>query len=159
MVNVPYKKTDVYDELTKEHEIFEYYYDVLVFMAVLGYRAGELETEDYLGDEDAGTRGSIGIERFHNNNHYHAIVAALAFQKTGDPSAMADPTIHAEVLAQYSAGGLKIYKKEFGDVAGDPVDALANYIKSTVDGQDLTTEDDELQTIIQSFDDEMFNAS
>lgn len=157
MLNVKYKKPEIYDKLTEEYDIFEYYYDVVVFLAVLGYRAGNCETDDYLGDEDAGTRGSIDIERFHNDSHYHAISAALAFQKTGDPSAMADPEIHADVLAQYAAGGLKVYEEEFGDVAGDPTDALANYINSTVDDQDITAEDGELQTIIQSFDDEMFN--
>jgi dnd system-associated protein 4 len=155
MVNIPYKKTDVYDALTDEHGIFDYYFDVIMFMAVLGYREGEIETEDYLGDEDE--RGSIGIERFHNNNHYHAIVAALAFQKTGDPSSMADPDVHRKIIPQYAAGGLKVYEREFGDVAGDPTDALANYIKSCVDDEEVTREDDELQTIIQSFDDEMFN--
>jgi len=101
----------------------------------------------------------MDINMLHKDNHYHAIVAALAFQKTGDPSAMADPEVHAEVIAQYAAGGLQVYENEFGDVAGDPVDALANYIKSTVDEEDVTTEDDELQTIIQSFDNEMFNSS
>lgn len=157
MVNVPYKKTDVYDKLTDEYEIFEYYFDAIMFMAVLGYRHDNIKTDssEYLGDEDE--RGSIGIERFHDRSHYHAIVAALAFQKTGDPSAMADPDVHREVIPQYAAGGLEVYENEFGDVAGDPTDALATHIKSVVDEAVVTHEDDELQTIIQSFDDEMFN--
>jgi len=159
MFKLTYKKTDVYDELKEECEIFEYYVDVLVFMAVLGYRAGEIETEDYMGDEDAGTVGRMDINMLHKDNQYHAVVAALAFQKTNDPSAMADPEVHAEVIAQYAAAGLKIYEQEFGEVAGDPVDALANYIKSTVDEKEITSEDDELQTIIQSFEDETFNTS
>nr|WP_227134685.1 hypothetical protein [Halorubellus salinus] len=147
----------VYDELTDRYEIFEYYYDVLVFMAVLGYREGRRETEDYLGSEDDGTRGSIGIDRFHNDSRYHAIVAALAFQARNDPSAMADPSVHAEVLAQYAAGGLQVFEEEFGDVAGDPTDALANYVKSVAEDQDIETEEDELQAILQSFDSEMFS--
>ena len=159
MSRFTYKKTDVYEELKEEYEIFEYYMDILVFMAVLGYQADKVETEDYMGNEDAGTVGEMDIKMLYKDNQYHAVVAALAFQKTNDPSTMADPEIHAEVITQYAAGGLKVYEQEFGDVAGDPVDALANYIKSTVDEQEITTEDDELQTIIQSFEDETFNTS
>lgn len=152
MVSVTYKKTPLYDELTEEYEIFDHYYEVMVFLAVLGYRAGEIETDDYTGTEDE--RGSFGLERFYGNDRYHAIVAALAFQKTSEPSAMADPAVHREVIAQYAAGGLRVYRDEFGDVAGDPTDAIANYANSCIDDRSQGP-DDELQTIIQNFDKDM----
>lgn len=152
MVDVTYKKTPLYDTLTDEYAIFEHYYDVMVFLAVLGFRADEIETDDYRGSDEQ--RGSIGIERFYGNDRYHAIVAALAYQQTNDPSAMADPAIHREVIAQYAAGGLRVYQDAIGDVAGDPTDAIANYVKSCID-ETHTSPDDELQTIIQNFDKEM----
>lgn len=155
MARVRYKKTEVYDLLTEKHDIFENYIDVIIFMAILGYREDNIKTQDYLGDQDE--RSEIGIELFHNHNHYHAIVAALAFQKTGDPSSMADPEVHREVIPQYAAGGLEVFQEEFGEVAGDPTDALANYIKSCTVDETSVQDSDELQTIIQSFDDEMFN--
>lgn len=154
MANVSYKKTPVYDELTEEYGIFEHYYDAMMFLAVLGYREGRPETENYTGTGDES--GSIGLERFHGNSRYRAIVACLAFQRDGDPSDMADPKVHREVIAQYAAGGLAVYEEEFGHVVGDPADAIANYIKSCTDPERRTLEDDELQTIIQSFDEEMF---
>lgn len=152
MVNVPYKKTDLYDELTERYGIFEHYYDVMMFLVVLCYREGQPETDDYKGGSD-GERGSIGIERFHGNSHYHAIVASLAFQRRGDPSAMADAEVHADVIPQYAAGGLDVYEEKFGDIAGDPTDAIANYINSCAEDEDSDQEDDELQTILKNFED------
>lgn len=152
MVNVSYKKTDLYDDLTQRYGIFEHYYDVMMFLAVLCYREGTPKTDDYKGGSD-GERGSIGIERFHGNNHYHAIVASLAFQRRGDPSAMADDEVHADVIPQYAAGGLEVYENKFGDIAGDPTDAIANYINSCAENGDPGREDDELQTILKNFED------
>ena len=152
MVNVPYKKTQLYDELTERYGIFEHYYDVIMFLAVLCYREGEPKTDDYKGGNE-GERGSIGIGRFHGNSHYHAIVASLAYQRRGSPEAMANAEVHADVISQYAAGGLEVYGEKFGDVAGDPTDAIANYINSCTEDGDPQHEDDELQTILRNFED------
>jgi dnd system-associated protein 4 len=148
MVDVRYKKAEVYDELTEEYGLFKYYYQVMLFLAVLGYREDTIETNDYIDDES-----SFGLERFTDRGRYHAIITCLAFQKTGDSSAMADDKIKRDAVAQYAAGGLKVYEREFGHIAGDPTDAIANYIKSCTTGG-TEPDDGVLQTIIQSFDDE-----
>lgn len=82
-------------------------------------------------------------------------MASLAFQDTGDPEALVDEQTHMKVLAQYAAGGLEIAEDEFGDIAGDPTDAIINYIKMSQ--SEGTGTEGELAKIVQSFDDEMMN--
>lgn len=151
MVDVFYNQTDLYDELTDQYEIFEHYYDVMMFLVMLCYREGQPKTDNYKsGDE--GERSSIAIELFHRDSHYHAIVASLAYQRRGDPEAMAEAEIHADVIPQYAAGGLEVYREKFGEISGDPTDAIANYINSCAKDGDPQREDDELQTILKNFE-------
>jgi hypothetical protein len=143
---VEYNKSDLYDEVVDEYEIFEYGYEFMVFLAVMGYREGEVEREDYRGD------GEIGRENLENREIYRIIMATLAFQDTGNPGALADKELQAKVLAQYSAGGLKMAEKKFGQTAGDPTDAIVNYIKNC---QDTETYQGTLGEIVTAFDDQM----
>ena len=82
-------------------------------------------------------------------------MASLAFHDTGNPEALVDSDTQMRVLAQYAAGGLEIAEREFGEVAGDPTDAIVNYIKSSRDTD--TDFEGELERIVKSFDDEMMD--
>lgn len=151
-----YLKTDLYDTLVDEYGVFEYNYDLLVFLAVLGYREGSPVRSNYTGERSEGTLGEIGLDNLYSNELYRAVMASLAFQDTGDPEALVDSGVQMRVLAQYAAGGLEVAESEFGDVAGDPTDAFVNYLKGHAeDGTDVKGE---LQTIIQAFDEGMMES-
>jgi hypothetical protein len=150
---ISYKKSPLYDRVVEEHDIFEHSYDFLVFLAALGHRENNPVREDYKGNEAKGTRGQIGAENFFANDLYRIIAACIAYQDTGNPSALVDSELQADRLAQYAAGGLEIAEEEFGQIAGDPTDAIVNYIQNC-------EEDDEmyqgtLGEIVKAFDDEM----
>lgn len=145
---VKYKKSDLYNRVVDEYEIFASGYEFMVFLAAVGYRDGTPDREDYRGD------GEIGLENLLNRELYRIIMASLAFQDTGDPEALVDVDRQEEILVQYAAGGLKIAEREFGQTAGDPTDAFVNYIKSH---QDTETYQGTLGEIVSAFDDEMLS--
>jgi hypothetical protein len=153
---VKYLKNDLYETLDEEYGVFESSYDILVFLAVLGYREGSPVRSDYRGGGDGQMQGEIGLENLYNNELYRAVMASLAFQDTGNPEALVDSSTQTRVLVQYAAGGLEVAESEFGDVAGDPTDAFVNYLKGyEEDGTDV---EGELQTIIQAFDEGMMES-
>lgn len=124
-----------------------------MFLAVLGYRENESVQEGYLGDEKDAMQGQIGAENFFANDLYRVLAASIAFQDTGETNALVDSELQADRLAQYAAGGLDIAEREFGQTAGDPTDAIVNYIR------DSQTESESYQgtlgEIVKDFDDEM----
>jgi len=143
---VEYKTSDLYDRVVEEYGIFKSGYEFMVFLATVGYRDGKPDREDYRGE------GEIGLENLLNRELYRIIMASLAFQDTGDPEALVDVDRQEKILVQYAAGGLKIAEREFGKTAGDPTDAMVNYIKSH---QDTETYQGTLGEIVSAFDDEM----
>lgn len=150
---IRYRKTELYETFVDQYEVFDHYYDFLVFLAVVGYHENMPQRDNFRGDRQGGTRGEIGIQNVYSNEFYRTIMACLAFQDTGDPEALVDQSKQMEVLAQYAAGGLQLAEQEFGDVAGDPTDALINYIKRQ-QGEN-TGMSGELAEIVESFDDQM----
>lgn len=153
---IQYEQGELYEQLVDEHEVFNNYYDVLLFLAVVGYREGNVKRENYKGDREAGTKSEAGLQNVHSKDLYHTVAACLAFQDTGDPETLVDPMEHKRVIAQYAAGGIEFAKEEFGQNAGDPTDAVVNYIRSRQgDGPAIKSE---LEKIVQSFDDEMMNS-
>jgi dnd system-associated protein 4 len=129
---IKYRRSDLYDKVVDEYEIFEYGYDFMVFLAVMGYRENNVKRENYEGNDADETQGQIGVENFFNNGSYRTIAACLTFQDTGDPEKLNRQNAEEEqieTLTQYAAGGLEIAEKEFGQIAGDPTDAIVNYIK------------------------------
>ncbi|WP_267644040.1 hypothetical protein [Haloarchaeobius amylolyticus] len=148
---ISYRKSDLYTKVVDEYDVFEHSYDFLVFLAVLGYREGRVEREDYQGSDADGTKGQIGVENFFANDLYRIITASIAFQDTGDPAALVDVDVQAEKLAQYAAGGLEVAEEEFGHVAGGPTDAIVNYIKN----HDTEEYQGTLGDIVKAFDDQM----
>lgn len=143
---VKYRKSSLYNRVVNEYGVFDYGYEFMVFLAVVGYRNGKPDREDYRGD------GEIGLENLLNKELYRIIMASLAFQDTGEPDALVDPDRQERILAQYSAGGLQVAEKEFGQTAGDPTDAIVNYIRNN---QDVDTYQGTLGEIVDAFDDQM----
>ncbi|GAA0291675.1 hypothetical protein [Halarchaeum salinum] len=153
---ITYRKSELYDQVVDEYEVFASSYHFLMFLAIIGYREGRLKQNNYRGDRDEGTRGEIGLQNVYSNELYRTIMACLALQETGDPDALVDSSKQMKILAQYAAGGLEVAEQEFGDIAGDPTDAIVNYIKRVhEDNNDIGGE---LDAIVKSFDDEMLDS-
>ncbi|WP_254524001.1 hypothetical protein [Natrinema caseinilyticum] len=152
---IEYEQGELYEQLVDEYEVFDYYYEVLLFLAVVGYREEEVKREDYKGDSDAETNGEAGLQNVHSRDLFHTVAACLAFQDTNDPEALVDREEQKRVIAQYAAGGLEFAEQEFGQNAGDPTDAIVNYIRSRKDEEDDEVIEGELGAIVDSFDDEM----
>ena len=147
---VKYKKSDLYDRVVDEYGIFDYGYEFMVFLAVIGYREEEPDREDYRGE------GEIGLENLLNKELYRIIMASLAYQDTGNPETLVNVDRQEKILAQYSAGGLQVAEREFGHTAGDPTNAIVSYIKK------FETEDTyqgTLGEIVDAFDDQMLGIS
>jgi len=152
---IKYRKSDLYDQVVDEYDVFASSYDFLIFLAVVGYRENRLKQNNYTGDRDEGTRGEIGLQNVYSNDLYRTIMACLALQESGNPDALVDSSTQMQVLAQYAAGGLEVAEQEFGDIAGDPTDAIVNYIERL--HEDNPAPGGELDAIVKSFDDEMLN--
>jgi hypothetical protein len=149
---INYKKSGLYDKVVEEYDIFDSSYDFLIFCAIMGYRDGKPKRSNYAGSRSDGTKGEIGLQNVLSNDLYRVIMASLAFQDTGDAEALVDKGTQMKVLAQYAAGGLEVAESEFGHVAGDPTDAIMNYIQSKQDPeQDYSGE---LGKIVASFSEE-----
>ena len=149
---ISYKKSELYDRVVDEYDIFQNSYDFMVFLAVMGYQEGKVVREGYEGDDPDGIKGQIGVENFFANDLYRVIASSIAFQDTEDPSALVNSELQAEKLAQYAAGGLEIAEQEFGSTAGDPTNVIVEYI------QDHDEEDSyqgTLGEIVKAFDDQM----
>jgi dnd system-associated protein 4 len=149
---ISYKKSELYGRVVDEYDIFENSYDFMVFLAVMGYREGNVVRDGYQGNDSDGTRGQIGAENFFANDLYRVIASSIAFQDTEDPGALVNSELQAERLAQYAAGGLEIAEREFGQTAGDPTDAIVNYIKGH---QDEDSYQGTLGEIVKAFDNQM----
>ena len=152
---INYEQGELYERLKDEYGVFEYYIEVLLFLAVVGYRENRVKRSDYKGDSGEGTAGEAGLQNIHSREAYRTVAASIAFQDTGDPEALVDAEEHKRVIAQYAAGGLEFVREEFGDNAGDPTDAIVNYIKSRREDEDDEEIEGELQEIVDAFDDEM----
>lgn len=150
---VEYRKSELYERAVDEYGVFNAGYDFLVFLAILGYHEDEVDRDDYRGSRDDGTKGEIALQNLYSNELYRVLMSSLAFQDTNDPSALADSRKQMEVLAQYGSGGLRVAESEFGSTAGDPTDAIVNYIQDHRD--DSEDFQGELGKIVEAFDDEM----
>ncbi len=154
---ITYRKSDLYDRVVDEYEVFGSSYDFLMFLAMVGYREDNPKRNNYRGDRDDGTRGEIGLQNVYSNELYRVLMSSLAFHDTDQPEALVDSGKQMKILAQYAAGGLEIAENEFGHTAGDPTDAILNYIKESRNpDQDYGGE---LGRIVESFDDQMMGGS
>lgn len=152
---VRYKTSELYKKVVDKNNVFSSSYDFMIFLAILGYTQDSPKREDYQGSKNDGTRGEIGLENIYSNELYRVLMASLAYQDTNNPQALVDSELQIDILTQYAAGGLDIAEREFGGTAGDPANAIMNYIKNTEeDGNEYRGV---LGDIVDSFDNEMLN--
>ena len=156
-MSVSFKKPALYNELVEEYEVFENLYDAVIFMAMIGYLEDNVARTDFRGGKDGVGQGNIRIESFYSEDLYRIVGSCLAYQDTGDPDALVDIEQQAEIISQYATGGLEIAEREFGDIAGDPTDAIVNYINNSEDRTHETGASGILVEIQKNFDDQMMN--
>jgi hypothetical protein len=136
-----YEQTSIYEQLVDEHEIINGYVDMFVFAACVGY-ANERFIRNYGGD------GEMLWMHVSNKELYKAVAASIAYQ----PEALLDKELQLRTLAMYSAGGAELLESEFGDIKGDPTDAVLNYIQEWDEQNDTQRRDTLLGDIMSSFE-------
>lgn len=144
-----YKQTAIYELLVDEHAIFDNYIDCFVFAASVGYSEGKYDPDDYEGENE------MLWMHFGGNDLYRAAAAAIAYQHTGEPAALTNPDKQLEVLAKYAAGGASVLEDKFGDTKGTPREGLINYIHSQTSEKERGEQNEMLEEIARSFDDEI----
>lgn len=142
-----YSQTKSINLLKNEYDIFRDYRDLIVFLGVLGYREGEY-AEEGLSEFDGNTE-TIKYSTLINRPMYRDILGGLAFQHTSDPDTLVDKRKQLDVLDGYAGGGLRVFRREFDDIKGNPTDAVVNFIQS-YEKSDKPVET-ELQTILDAF--------
>lgn len=149
-VRVTYEKSEIYETLVDDYSVFGSYVDFFIFAASLGYANDERE-RDPSGDNE------MLWMHVSNTDLYRAVAASIAYQDTGDPNALIDPETQLTTLNKYAAGGAKIAEKEFGEVSGDPTDAVLSYIQSNHDPTTQSEQDTIMGDIMSSFDSDMLD--
>ena len=147
-VRVNYEQTEVYEQFVDEYGVFDSYQDFFVFAAAVGYAESTLE--------EPGNGSEMLWMHFTDKVLYKATAAAIAYDHMGTPEALIDPEKQLETLAKFSAGGTSVLQDEFGDMEGDPTDALLNYIQSQERDEEEDNSQTMLEEIIDSFDDDMY---
>lgn len=147
---VKYEKTEIYEVLVDDYGIFDSYVDFFMFVASLGYAKNEPVRSGYEGENE------MLWMHVQNKDLYQVVAAAIAYQDTDDPRALVDPEIQLPILAQYAAGGAEIASDEFGDIAGDPTDAVVNYLQAEHSADTQDEEEEILNQIRSGFDETIF---
>lgn len=122
-VRINYRKTEIYDRLVDEEEIFDSYVDLFVFAACRAYADGERHLDDYKGDAE------MLWMHFGNKDFHRAAAACIAYQTTNDPSTLMDHAEQLNLLAQYASAGADILEEDYGEVKGSPLNSLVNDVK------------------------------
>jgi|APHM01.1.fsa_nt_gi hypothetical protein len=144
-----YEQTPVYDQFVDEYEIINGYVDMFIFAACVGY-ANERYLRNYGGDSE------MLWMHVSNKEIYKAVAASIAYQHHNDPEALLNKELQLETLAMYSAGGAELLENKFGDIKGDPTDAILNYIQEWDDQNDTKRRDTVLGEIMSSFESEPY---
>lgn len=147
-VRVNYEQTDVYEQFVDEYSVFNSYQDFFVFAAAVGHARDR--------HDDPGSGNEMLWMHFTDKTLYKATAAAIAYNHHKTPEALIDPERQLETLAKFQAGGVKILEEEFGDIEGDPTNALLNYIQDErKEGGGAGTQT-VIEQIVKSFDDDMY---
>lgn len=149
-IRVNYTKTPIYETLVDEYGVFGSYVDFFMFAAALGYSRNE-----YVSDGDEGTNEMLGMH-LNRKDLYQVVAASIAYQHTDDPETLVDPEEQLTILARYAAGGARIASNEFGDVTGDPTDAVVNFLQADHNEERQDEEEKILNQIREGFDDNIF---
>lgn len=154
-IRVKHRRTDIWEELVEEHNVFDTYIDMFVFAGSVGHYFDDYKTS-FKSDNDE-ENGEILWMHLSNKNLYRAVMAGIAYQHTGDPEALVKPPMQLEIMAQYAVGGAQVIADELRGVKGDPTDTLINYIQNHHDVDRSEQQESELQRILDSFDDEIMD--
>lgn len=141
-----YEQGPIYEQFTEEHDLFKSKQDLFVFSACVGYANGECRMTDYTGE------GEMLWMHFSNKPLYKAVAASIAYQHHDDPEALLEPEMQLETLAMYAAGGADLLDRKFGDIKGDPTDAVLNYIQEWEDQEPTKARQTVLDDIMESFE-------
>lgn len=147
MSTIYYLKTETYERLVDEYELFDTYYDALVFLAVIGY-----EEDEYVADANTEGDGEINFSSL--TDLYRTVVASLAFQHTEDPKSLVNRDLQVEVVAAYAAGGDRALQEAVGSFSTDPTDKIVSYVRSARDDR-RQNDQGILNEIVQSFDEDI----
>jgi len=148
---VDYEKTEIYETMVDEYGVFGSYIDFFVFAASLGFAR-----DKYVPDGDQGDNEILGMH-LNRKDLYQVTAASIAFQHTEDPEMLVSPGDQLPILARYAAGGAQIAAEEFGDVTGDPTDAVMNFLRDAHNADQQNKEEEVLSQIREGFDDSIFN--
>jgi dnd system-associated protein 4 len=149
-IRVTYEKTDIYETLVDDYSIFGSYVDFFVFAGCLGF------AKDRKKQEPSGDNEMLWMH-VGNKDLYRAVAASLAYQDTNDPNSLIDPETQLEALNKYAAGGAEIAAREFGDISGDPTDAVLSYIQANHDPTTQSEQESIMDNIMSSFDSDMLD--
>lgn len=152
-----YERTDIYDKMVEEWGIFDTYVDFFVFAASVGFRVSSRSEVASYDESDYTGEGEMLWMHFTNKATYRAVAASIAYQFTGDAEAFTDPQLQLEVLARYAKAGTKALASEFGDSQAPPRDGLVSYIENYEDVDASSAQDEVIDEIINSFDNDMFS--
>ena len=153
-----YARTDIYDKMVEEWDVFDTYVDFFVFCASVGYRVrsrsdvASYDGSDYTGD------GEMLWMHFGNKGTYRTVAASIAYQYTGSVEAFTDPQMQLDVLARYAKAGAEAIETEFGDSQATPRDGLVAFIGDYENLDENERQAEVLDEIIESFDREMFSS-
>ncbi|WP_076610480.1 hypothetical protein [Natronorubrum thiooxidans] len=132
--------------MVDEHNVFNSYVDFFVFSACVGYAKDRCETQNYKGDSE------MLWMHFSNKDLYRAVAAAIAYQHHNDSEALINPELQLKTLTMYAAGGADILEAEFGDIKGNPTNAVLNYIQDWDDQEDNESRQTLLAEIMADFE-------
>jgi hypothetical protein len=147
---VNYEKTEIYETLVDEYGIFESYIDFFVFAASVGY-----SFDEYVPGGDEGDNEILWMH-INRKELYQVVAASIAYQHTDDPEVLMHPADQLPILARFAAGGAQIAAEEFGDVTGNPTDAVVNFLRSEHNEDRQDAEEEILTQIREGFDDSIF---
>ena len=143
---VNYEKTAIYESLVDDYNVFDSYVDFFMFAASLGFRNGE---PDPNGDEGDNEMLWMHLQK---TDLYRVVAASIAYQETNDPETLLDTKAQLRILAQYAASGAQIAEDEFGDVTGDPTNAVVNYLQVHHGSEEQEADESILSNIKMSFE-------
>lgn len=151
---INYVKSQAYEFLVDEHEIFERYYDALLLFALVGYENEKFEEIGVTASE----ADEIPESTATRNKMDEIVLASLGFQHTGKQETLANRKEQFRIVTKYAAGGEKILSQEIESFETDPTDELISYIRSSRKNE-RDADRGILDDIVESFQDEVIGAS
>ena len=129
-IAIDYRKTEVYDVLVDQDQIFDSYTQLLIFAAAVGYAHGRFE-EDV--EEDAQTKWYY----IKGDNRLEVAIASIAYSHSRDPDVLTDLVRQFDILVGYGAGGAEVLHEEVVEQPGENLDLLIQLIEDQHDTDEM----------------------